>query len=173
MAPLLAAALLLLPRLAAPRLSVRYFAYGSNMAAAVLTGVRRISPLEKRCGVVRDHRLAFTVPGFALEPSFASCDPAKGERLHGVCYSLTLADWLRLCASEGVPAAYRVTTVDVHCYDGAELPAYTLSAALPLPVSLPPSRRYLNLLRQGAREAGLDPEWQRKLEEMEPFFLSV
>ena len=140
--------------------TVRYFAYGSNMATSVLTGRRRITPLETRGGVVRDHRLAFTLAGFGLEPAFASCDVAEGERLHGVCYTLSIGDWLRVCASEGVPAAYRVRTVAVECYDGCSRDAYTLQASLPLPFSLPPSRRYLRLLQEGAREAELDPEWQ-------------
>ena len=140
--------------------TVRYFAYGSNMATSVLTGRRRITPLETRGGVVRDHRLGFTLPGFGLEPAFASCDRAEGERLHGVCYTLSLTSWLRICATEGVPAAYRVITVPVECYDGLVRDAYTLQASVPFPFSLPPSRRYLRLLQDGAREAELDPEWQ-------------
>eukprot|EP00966_Prymnesium_polylepis_P034575 804302-Prymnesium_polylepis.1 len=91
--------------------TVKYFAFGSNMGAATLTGRRGITPLEARGGVVYDHRLGFTLPGFGLEPAFASCDRAAGERLHGVCYTVSVPDWLRICATEGVPTAYRVETV--------------------------------------------------------------
>lgn len=154
--------LLIAPALADARATVRYFAFGANMASRVLTGRRRITPLETHRGVCKDHRLAFTVAGVGLEPAFASCDAARGERVHGVCYMLTLSDWVRLCASEGVPAAYRVVPVEVQCYDGDMQEAYTLQAARPLPFSLPPSRRYLSLLQEGAREAGLDDEWQAR-----------
>lgn len=164
--------------LTADGLSVQYFAYGSwatrdpnmrssrslpisnshstccrNMKSSVLQ--RRVgaaSPLNARPGVVRDYTLEFTLPGFGLEPAFASCAPALGEVCHGVVYTLSVPQWLRVCATEGVPAAYRIETVPVECYDGSRMDVYTLRAVLPLPVSLPPSQRYLSLLQEGAKE---------------------
>lgn len=134
-------------------LTVRYFAYGSNMLSELLA--RRIGsalPMKARGGFVRDYALAFSLPGFALEPAFASCDPSAGSVCHGVLYTLEFVQWLRLCASEGVPSAYRIQEVSVECYDGSREDAYSLRATFPLPFSLPPSRRYLDLLKDGARE---------------------
>ena len=153
-------------------LSVRYFAFGSNMASSVLQGRRGLRPvLPPVGGIVRGHELRFTVPGVPfVEPSFASLErsPRADAVCHGVLYSLTVADWLRLCASEGVPTGYRVVTVPVERYDGGVVSAYSLTAGLlRSPVDLPPSPRYLGLLQDGAEQVGLRPEWQQKLREIE------
>jgi len=123
-------------------------------------------------GIVRGRRLAFTLPGPSpAEPAFASLDPDDTSECHGVVYSLRPLDWLRLCASEGVPWAYRVVTVPVDLYNGQpQVQAYSLQANVGrIPgFSLKPSARYLNLLLEGAREAGLRPEWIDKLESIRP-----
>ena len=146
-------------------ITVKYFAYGSNLAASVREGRRRLSPMSSAPGFVRDHRLAFNVPGFALaEPAFASIQRAEGEECHGGVYELSVGDWLRLCASEGVPFGYRVVEVPVELYAGVTVPAYTLEAGLPdFMGDLTPSERYLTLIREGARELGLTPQWQERL----------
>ena len=52
---------------------------------------------------------------------------------------------------------------------GGSVPAYTLEGgARTLWGDRPPSPRYLGLIRDGARELGLDSEWQRRLAEIEP-----
>lgn len=148
-------------------LTVKYFAFGSNLAASVREGRRGLRPVSSSPGLVRRARLAFNMgTGFGPEPAFASLMPAsEADECHGAVYELTLADWVKLCASEGVPAAYRVIQVDVEDYgrESAE-PAYTLtSGLLSSPVDMPPSERYMGLLRDGAREMGLTQAWQDKL----------
>jgi hypothetical protein len=135
-------------------LTVRYFAYGANMAKSVREGRRRLVPLSTAPGFVRDERLAFNVPGFGpAEPAFASIQRAKGEEIHGGCFELSVDDWLRVCATEGVPIGYRVRAVDVQLYSGETVPAFTLDGNGPWPFGdLPPSPRYLALLR--VRESG-------------------
>ena len=146
-------------------LTVKYFAYGSNLAESVREGRRGLSPLSTEAGFVRDHRLAFNVPGFApTEPAFASIAPANGEECHGGVYELSVNDWLRLCASEGVPFGYRVVEVEVQQYAGGSVSAWTLEAGLPSFMGdLQPSERYLSLIRDGAKELGLTRAWQEKL----------
>ena len=145
--------------------SIRYFAYGSNLATSVREGRRGLRPLSSAPGFVRDHRLAFNLPGMGpAEPAFASIQPEPGEECHGGLFELSLMDWSRLCASEGVPFAYRVASVDVQCYDGASVPAYTLIGNARAPFGdLQPSARYLELIRDGARELGLTDAWQDRL----------
>ena len=145
--------------------TVRYFAYGSNLAAAVREGRRKLQPVSAAPGFVKDHRLAFNVPGFSpTEPAFASIARAPGDECHGGVYELGLADWAKLCASEGVPLGYRVVGVEVELYSGERVQAWTLEAGLPSFVGdLPPSERYLSLLRDGARELGLTRAWQERL----------
>ena len=75
------------------------------------------------------------------------------------------------CASEGVPLAYRIITVSVKRYDGRERRAYTLQAAVRFPggaLERAPSRRYLDLIRDGARESGLRDSWLEKLDSISP-----
>ena len=116
-------------------LGVSYFAFGSNMASSVIEGRRRLTPLApQQPALVRGYELAFTLPGFPpLEPAFASIEAAAGEECHGVLYMLSPADWLRLCASEGVPFAYRVVTLQLELYDGRTQEAYSLEAVRKLP----------------------------------------
>ena len=79
-------------------------------------------------------------------------------------FELSPADWARLCLSEGVPTAYRVRQVSVELYSGRTVQAYTLSPSLlRAPVDLPPSERYLGLIRKGARELKLTGAWQDRL----------
>ena len=100
-----------------------------------------------------------------MEPAFASLEPAGlDSECHGVVTTLTPFDWLRLCASEGVPAAYKVVSIDVERYDGRIARCYTLQAARPAREALKPSLRYLALIREGAREAGLRDCWLERLE---------
>ena len=170
-------AVLLLATTAAARpdgLSVRYFAFGSNMASSVMVGRRGMRPLEPpSAALVRGHELGFTLPGVPLvEPAFASLERSSDAEAacHGVLYTLSLGDWARLCASEGVPTgAYRIVTVPAERYDdGAVVSAYSLTAGLlRSPVSLSPSERYLKLLQQGALEVGLRDEYQQMLREIE------
>ena len=105
------------------------------------------------------------MPGFSpLEPAFASIVPAKGDECHGAVFELSPADWARLCLSEGVPTGYRVRQVPVELYSGRTVQAYTLSPSLlRSPVDLPPSERYLGLIRKGARELKLTGAWQDRL----------
>lgn len=159
------------PTTAVDGLTVRYFAFGSNLAASVREGRRGLTPVSSSPGLVRSARLAFNLPGFSpREPAFASLATTddRDDECHGATFELTMSDWLRLLASEGVPAAYRVERVDVEEYSsGATRPAYTLAAAFPSPVDLPPSERYLTLICEGAREMGLTSEWQERLASIE------
>lgn len=145
--------------------TVRYFAYGSNLARSVIEGRRRLRPLSTAPAVAHDERLAFDIPGFGiLEPAFASLAQAPGDECHGAVYELSVYDWARLCASEGVPTGYRVREVGVDLYSGERVQAWTLSAGLlrASPDRLP-SPRYMHLIRSGAEELGLKREWQDRI----------
>ena len=54
--------------------------------------------------------------------------------------------------------------VHVETYAGESVPAWTLEAAAPWVFGdLPPSERYLSLIRDGAAELGLTRRWQERL----------
>uniref|UniRef100_A0A7S3SXV2 gamma-glutamylcyclotransferase n=1 Tax=Strombidinopsis acuminata TaxID=141414 RepID=A0A7S3SXV2_9SPIT len=165
---------------------VEYFAIGSNMKEEVMTKRRRITPVAPaRPAVAPNHELTFDVPGLSvLEPAFAAIKPNEGRECHGVLYTLTPADWLRLLASEGVPLAYRPVPLTVECYDGRRVEAMSLGVGAGIPtaqfrgtrkgvddvaeIQPRPSQRYLNLLREGARESGLAATWVEYLEGLQP-----
>ncbi|KAJ9529400.1 hypothetical protein QJQ45_013749 [Haematococcus lacustris] len=85
--------------------------------------------------------------------------------LHGVAHLVTEAEWERIKSSEGVSVkgiGYQVISVKCDLYGGGWVTAYTLSAApasLAPPSSVLPSRRYMQIIRDGAREHGLEPSY--------------
>ncbi|GLI64460.1 hypothetical protein VaNZ11_007732 [Volvox africanus] len=99
-----------------------------------------------------------------------------GSEVHGVLHRISLNDWIQIMTTEGVGAGksgYRVVEVEVTQYDGRRVRALTLEGQAPSmhsaarPVS--PSRRYLGLLRDGARHYGLDPEYVTYLDSLNPY----
>ncbi|KXZ53069.1 hypothetical protein GPECTOR_8g62 [Gonium pectorale] len=98
------------------------------------------------------------------------------SEVHGVVHLLRHSDWVQVMATEGVGAGstgYRVVEVEVELYDGRRTKALTLEgqgASLHRPDRpVAPSRRYLELLRAGARHHGLDPEYVSYLDSLVPY----
>ena len=161
--------------------SVWVFAFGSNMKKDVLEGRRMIKPAESVPAIVPGYMLTFNQPGLPYrEPGFATIEPldAKypGSRpVHGVAHLMTPTQWEYYKETEGASVqsdeGYGVLEVDLDAYDGRKLKAYTLMTQ---PKSLQslrgfyalPSKRYIELLRTGAAEHNLDPEYQKYLNEM-------
>ncbi len=142
------------------------FAYGSNMHPERRATRAKLSPFELTPAVLREWRLAFNIPGVPLlEPAMASILPARGRTVHGVLLKLSRQDFARLEQSEGGDSFYKQVTLEVEAYDGRRISARVFKAApaLEFPETAP-SRRYLTLLRDGARESGLDPEYRAWLE---------
>lgn len=97
--------------------AVFYFAYGANMNSAVFEGRRGIKPRSKEPAVALDTRLCFTALGAPpFEPAFASVEPLVGAHCHGVLYEISPWDWLRVCASEGVPFGYQIVPIRTQPY---------------------------------------------------------
>lgn len=162
--------------------TVNYFGYGSNMASQVLRGRRGVVPVQTRPAILPDHRLAFNTPGFfVIEPAFANAEfEGAGFAMHGALVTVSSSDFDRICRTEGVPFGYQVKDVEVIPYSpGLEhltraewetmerCPAKTLVYGRSS-LDLPPSRRYIRLLREGAAEVGLAESWQRKLTDIRP-----
>lgn len=168
--------------------TINYLAYGSNLTSRTLTGSRHIHPLEVTPVRVPSLTLTFTLAGLPyLEPCFANVRPrlpplpplAKQDKeLVGVVYKLREEDYSRLFASEGAGTGYQEFTVT--CYpltpsttaESNEIIATTLLCredASPGTTNLTrpgcqPSNRYLQLLREGARERGLPTSYVRYLD---------
>lgn len=135
--------------------TVRYFAFGANMARRVLVRRRRIHPLDSVPARLDDHALRFSLRGLPfVEPAFATIVPAPGESMFGVLHTLTKPDLARL---DRIEASYDRVDVVVTTSDGP-VPA-TAYRARRFVAERPPSRRYLHLLIEGAKEHGLPDAW--------------
>ncbi|PUU79535.1 hypothetical protein B9Z19DRAFT_1100752 [Tuber borchii] len=174
--------------------TINYLAYGSNLTSRTLTGSRHIHPLEVTPVRVPSLTLTFTLAGLPyLEPCFANVRPRfppppppaeQDKELVGVVYKLREEDYSRLFASEGAGTGYQEFTVT--CYpltpvttdttttttDSNEIIATTLlcqedagagTSNLTRP-GCQPSHRYLQLLREGARERSLPTSYVRYLD---------
>eukprot|EP00978_Attheya_sp_CCMP212_P048168 scaffold480554_cov43-Attheya_sp.AAC.1 len=163
------------------------------MALDTMTELRGLSPLQSCAAVLPDHKLRFQIPGMPLvEPSWANVEPiaydddenGSSTTVHGVLYKLTEQDFASVCATEGVPFAYRLHRCQVVPYkgDGEQVGATTLAKTDPFRVSaftlvpipryrsapdIPPSQSYLNVLLRGAREFQLDREYVTYLENIQ------
>ena len=142
-----------------------YFAFGANMHDSAFRERRGMRPLEWRAGRVRGYRLRFNLDGRPkgrAAPANLCADPRA--EVWGVLYRITRRDLVRLDSSEGVPGRrYRHLWVEAEDRDGNPVSAVTYIAD-GNPVDGNPSRRYISLLRDGAREHGLPEQWVRFLE---------
>lgn len=89
--------------------------------------------------------------------------------VHGLVYQLTLQQFLLLLATEGVPIAYKLIRVRTINYEKPtrEIISYTLQSGNSYEGK--PSKRYINLIRKGAKEQDLDYEYQNYLSTIESF----
>jgi hypothetical protein len=84
-----------------------------------------------------------------------------------VLYRITRRDLIRLDSTEGVPGrGYRHVEIEAEDYNGRIIQAITYIAQ-GKEVDGKPSRRYITLLREGARAHGLPESYIRFLENVE------
>ncbi|CAF1005216.1 unnamed protein product [Rotaria sp. Silwood1] len=142
------------------------FAYGSNMLPSVLTGRRKIHPIESISGILEGWQLTFDFRGIpAVEPCFGNIKENPDAEIHGVLHKITSKEFKHLMATEGgsgVDATgYIPKKVTVHAYDGRIIEAYVLVVQQTSPAILYhhalPSNRYIGLLRSGAIHYKIHP----------------
>jgi len=142
------------------------FAYGSNMSPRVLSGRRKIHPIESIPGVLEGWQLTFDLRGIpGVEPCFGNIKENSESEIHGVLHQMTGQDFKRLLATEGGGGVdrngYIPLKVDVHAYDGRIIQAYALVVRQTSPAILNqhsvPSFRYMGLLRDGATHFKIHP----------------
>ena len=174
--------------------TVRYFAYGANMASSTLAK-RDIKPLSACPAQLPAHSsIAFRHRGgyaTIIESSVTSSTPPQWQIIldktpvpkgrdqarapkdhglvyhgaHGVLYELKKADMQKLAGRE---TGYALGSTTVTSYAGTETSAllFTSQPLLLLPASVPPQRRYLELMLEGAKTHGLAPEYMQWLHEL-------
>jgi len=168
--------------------SIIYFCYGSNMNSDKLTGrggamnenESSIWYSEAFVGRLPDWRLCFDMYAAPpSEPAMGSIERAEGEDVYGVCYKLgTRACWDNLLISEGGSEKF-YHTIDVEVErvingvaTGEMARAKTLITtwAYIIPQScreyVRPSKRYMDIMIEGAKEHGLPQTYVRSLEDI-------
>jgi gamma-glutamylcyclotransferase (GGCT)/AIG2-like uncharacterized protein YtfP len=144
-----------------------YFAYGSNLDAGTFLGRRRMRPTAARAARLDGYRLVFDLPIGKGERGVANLEPSPADSVYGVVYALSSEGASHLDRTEGVHlGAYRRLDVAVEILDGEQLRAFTYLSALRAP-GRKPSRRYLDLILNGARRYGLPADYVAWLESLE------
>ncbi len=142
--------------------SIWNFAIGSNLHPEKRQGRANLCIDEVVPGKLQGWRLAFNLKSIRwLEPSMAGIEPEPNSTVHGVLLRFRPEEFQKLVQSEGDGHAYTLEEVEVEAYDGRRFPAKAFRA-LPhrtLPEDVPPSLRYLNIIREGARLSQLDPAY--------------
>ena len=148
------------------------FAIGSNLHPEKLKGRANLTIKELHPGKLKDWRLAFNLRGISwLEPSMAGVEPAPGDEVHGLLLRMSQCEFRKLVLSEGENHAYRQVEVEVETYQGQKQKALAFSAldSRKMKEDRPPTLRYLELIRTGARLSGLDPDYIRRLDSLPHF----
>jgi hypothetical protein len=139
--------------------TVFYFAYGSNMSSKVFVqGFRKIRPQSAERAVLKGYRLAFSEPGIPFfEPAYANVEKDDAAECEGVLYKITEEemDWLDI--SEG-GRAYSIIHVPVEGAVSGMVTAQTFTSRA-IAHGLLPSKRYMDILIDGAEEHGLSEIW--------------
>ncbi|MCV2885732.1 gamma-glutamylcyclotransferase [Aestuariibacter sp. AA17] len=141
---------------------VNYFAYGANMASRVMTKRRGIAPIWSSQAHIMDWELSFTHPGINfLEPRFANITPQHGSVVFGVIYRISVDELYTLAKSES--SKYTFANAMAQLRDGTTLPVIMLTSEAAKSPGLP-SKRYLDLMLEGAKEFHLPSTFIKHLE---------
>ena len=139
-----------------------YFGYGSNMSTQYLIKRRKIIPLESQVAHLKDYELIMNMegPNF-LEPSFANIRLSKGSTVEGVIHKINDRDLQKIVNTEGED--YQLVKLSVYIA-GKRKTAYTLIYITEETKDIPPSKRYLKILINAAKENNLSRPYIEGLE---------
>jgi hypothetical protein len=147
--------------------AIWYFAYGSNMNAAIFLERREMHPLAASRARLDDYRLVFDIPVGSGERGVANVEPSAGAHVWGVAYFLPLEECARLDRTEGVDGGlYGRIAVEVLLDGEKRLGAFTYRSSIAVS-GRKPSPRYIGLLLEGARRHRLPANYVANLEAFE------
>jgi len=155
---------------------VLYFAYGSNMnqkdlddhcrrEGRPLIDLKSKSP--KVC-FLRDFKLDFNYYSHSREGGAANIEPARGEHVEGVLFDINDVDKKTIDGKEGAPRYYHEILVSVISKNGTKIENVTTYTVCENKKGefTPPTRKYKQIIIDGARTFGLSEEWIKKLEKI-------
>ena len=136
------------------------FGYGANMDMVALQKKKKVKVLEHCPAILRGFRLAFSMRGPPyVEPGYGGLWREDGGEVHGVAFLMGEGGEAQLDRNEG---PYLKEIVKLEAYDGRELEGYVYMTRNQTEEWLP-SARYLGVLCKGARQAGLNSGYIKKL----------
>ena len=142
---------------------MKYFAYGSNMAGAVMDAVcaehRFLGPAR-----LPGYRLAFMRRSVRTGTGVADIVPDPHGSVWGALYELERERLGALDRKETLGSAYAHLDVVVLTEDGASHRAMAYSVIAKEPVEVRPSLAYVQGLVQGARERSLPEDYVASLQ---------
>ena len=146
-----------------------YFAYGSNLHPEKIRSRADLEVRDEACAFVDGWGLCFDMPGIPpAEPSMANLFEGTGNTVHGAVINLSAEGFEALARSEGGSRFYNRVELEATTYDRRRVRAVAFVGAPEVTMrrTRPPSRRYLDLIRSGARARGLDPDYCDRLDRL-------
>jgi hypothetical protein len=132
------------------------------MSTQYLIKRRKIIPLESQVAHLKDYELIMNMegPNF-LEPSFANIKLSKGSTVEGVIHKINDKDLQKIVNTEGED--YQLVKLSVYIAGKRKI-AYTLIYITKETKDIPPSKRYLKILINAAKENNLSRHYIESLE---------
>ena len=132
------------------------------MSTQYLIKRRKIIPFESQAALLKDYKLIMNMggPNF-LEPSFANIKPSKGAVVEGVIHKIDEQDLQKIVNTEGED--YQLVKLSVYI-EGKKKTAMTLIYMTEETKDIPPSKRYLKILINAAKENNLSTAYIESLE---------
>ena len=153
--------------------TINIFAYGSNMHLGDLNRWFRehgyTAPTIHNLipGVLENHRLVWNYRSKARSAGAANIWPQNNDEVHGVILEVDRTTFAGVDAKEGHPERYSrgEAPEPIRSADGSYLDAwvYRVTTALLRPEPIWPTREYLELILQAARDHSLPAWYQEKL----------
>lgn len=138
------------------------FGYGSNIGLDTLRQKKNLNPSEYFVGTIKGYELYFMKGLDYVEPGWAAVRPAAADsEVHGSAFLIPQEEADGLDRQEG---GYNVVPCQFTSYNGEVVE--DVGVYVPKKISNEvgtPSLRYMRLLRNGAQQGGLSPEWIQHL----------
>ena len=146
------------------------FGYGSNMDISHLKIKKNLTVYDYKPAILNGYKLSFNMAtNWLAEPAFAGIIPDANSTVHGLAFCLPQESLDHLNEQE---VWYQINYVNLETYDGEFLEnvhVYVSPEKIRSKTEVAPSRRYLNIIRKGARNSGLKPDYLAKLDQIEPY----
>ena len=144
---------------------MKYFAYGSNMDE---------TQMKERCpdsvlldkAVLDDYKIAFTIFSPKRQCGCADIIQAKGERVWGLLYEVSVSDLEKLDKFEGHPEKYKRLQVNVTDDSGTTHLVETYQVFKKEAEFIKPSKHYLGIMQEAARKFNFPTEYKSLLSDI-------